>query len=84
MGFPDGSAGKESAHNAGNLGLIAGLGRSPGGYNGYPLQHFGLENSMDYTVSKSLHSLDADTEMKIGAKDTHTHTHTHTHTQWEL
>ena len=31
LGFPDSSAGKESAHNAGNLGLITGLGRSPGG-----------------------------------------------------
>jgi len=78
LGFPGGSAGKESAHNAGDLGLITGLGRSPGGCNSYPLQYSGLENSMDYTVAKSLHSLDADTEMKIGAKDTHTHT------QWEL
>ena len=31
LGFPDSSAGKESAHNAGNLGLIPGLGISPGG-----------------------------------------------------
>ena len=30
LGFPGGSAGKESAHNAGDLGLIPGLGRSPG------------------------------------------------------
>ena len=30
MGFPCGSAGKESAYNAGDLGLIPGLGRSPG------------------------------------------------------
>ena len=29
MGFPCGSAGKESAYNAGDLGLIPGLGRSP-------------------------------------------------------
>ena len=45
-----GSAGKESACNAGDLGLIPGLGRSPGGVKGYPLQYSGLENSMDYTV----------------------------------
>ena len=37
MGFPCGSAGKESACNAGDLGLIPGLGRSPGEGNGYPL-----------------------------------------------
>ena len=33
--------------NAGDLGLIAGLGRSPGEEKGYPLQYSGLENSMD-------------------------------------
>ena len=36
-GSPCGSAGKESACNAGDLGLIPGSGRSPGGENGYPL-----------------------------------------------
>ena len=50
MGFPGGSAGKESACNAGDLGLFPGLGRSPGEGNGYPLQYFGLENSMDCIV----------------------------------
>ena len=45
-----GSAGKESACNAGDLGLIPGLGRSPGEGKGYPLQYSGLENSMDYIV----------------------------------
>ena len=45
MGFPCGSAGKESACNAGDLGLIPGLGRSPGESNGYALQYSGLENS---------------------------------------
>ena len=50
MGFPWGSAGKESTHNAGNLGSIPGLGRSPGEGKGYPLQHSGLENSMDWTA----------------------------------
>ena len=47
-GFLDGSAGKESACSAEGLGSIPGLGRSPGGGNGYPLQYFDLENSMDY------------------------------------
>ena len=46
-GFPGGSAGKESACNAGDLGSILGLGRSPGEVKGYPLQYSGLENSMD-------------------------------------
>ena len=47
---PGGSAGKESACNAGGLGSIPGLGRSPGGGKGYPLQYSGLENSMDHIV----------------------------------
>ena len=50
LGFPHGSAGKESACNVGDLGLISGLGRSPGEGNGYPLQDSGLENSMDCIV----------------------------------
>ena len=45
--FPSGASGKESACNAGDLGLIPGLGRSPGEGKGYPLQYYGLENSMD-------------------------------------
>ena len=49
-GFPGGSAGKESAGNAGDLGSIPGLGRSPGEGKGYPLQYSGLENSMDSVV----------------------------------
>ena len=50
QGFPCGSAGKESACNAGDLGLIPGLGRSPGEGKGYPLQYSGLEKSMDCIV----------------------------------
>ena len=45
--FPGGSEGRESAYNAGDLGSIPGSGRSPGGGNGNPLQHFCLENPMD-------------------------------------
>ena len=41
---------QESACNAGDLGLIPGLGRSPGEGKGYPLQYSGLENSMDWIV----------------------------------
>ena len=49
-GFPAGSAGKECACVAGDLGSIPGLGRSPGEGNGYPLQYSGLENSMDCII----------------------------------
>ena len=44
LGFPD------SSPNAGDLGLIPGLGRSPGEGKSYPLRYSGLENSMDNTV----------------------------------
>ena len=50
LGFACGSAGKESACNVGDLGLIPGFGRSPGEGKGYPLQYSGLENSMDCIV----------------------------------
>ena len=50
VGFPCGSAGKESACNAGDLGSIPGLGRSPGEGKGYPLQYSGLENSVNCIV----------------------------------
>ena len=46
-GFPGGSDCKESACNAGDLGLINGSGRFPGAGNGNPLQYSCLENSMD-------------------------------------
>ena len=44
LGFLGGSHGKESACNAGELGSIPGLGRSPGGWHGNPLQYSCLEN----------------------------------------
>ena len=47
MDLPGGSDDRESACNAGHLGSIPGLGRSPGGENDYPLQYSCLENSMD-------------------------------------
>ena len=50
LGFPGGSAGTESACNAGDLGSIPGLERSPGEGKGYPLQYSGLENSVDFIV----------------------------------
>ena len=45
--FPGGSEGKASAYNAGDLGSIPGLGRSPGEGNGNPLQYSCLKNPMD-------------------------------------
>ena len=56
LGFPDGPAGKESVCDAGDLGLIPGLGRCPEEGKGYPLQYYGLENPMDciaHGVTKS-------------------------------
>ena len=45
-----GSAGKKSTYNAGDLGSIPVLGRSPGEGKGYPFQYSGLENSMEHIV----------------------------------
>ena len=56
VGFPCGSAGKESACNVGDLGSMPGLETAPGEGKGYPLQYSGLENSTDcivHGVSKS-------------------------------
>ena len=50
MDFPCGTAGKESAFNAGDLSSIPGLGRSHGEGKGYPLQYSGLENYKDCIV----------------------------------
>ena len=60
LGFPCGLAGKEATCNAGDLGLIPGLVRSPGEGKAYPLQYSGLENSMDRMGSLSMGSLSYD------------------------
>ena len=65
--FPCGSGGKESACNAGDLGCIPGLGRSPAEGKSYPLQYSGLENSMDCTVCGVAKS-------QIGLSNFHLHT----------
>ena len=52
--FLGGSDGKEAACNAGDGGLMPGLGRSPGEGNGYPLQRSRLGNSMHREVNYSL------------------------------
>ena len=56
-GFPCGSAAKESACNAGDLGLIPGLERSPGEGKGYPPQYSALDNAMDTTERLSLFTI---------------------------
>ena len=47
LGFPGGSAGKESVCNEGDLGLVSGLGRCPGGRNGNARQYSCLEKTGD-------------------------------------
>ena len=47
MGFPGGSVEKNLPANAGDMGSILGLGRSPGGGHGNPLQYSCLQNPMD-------------------------------------
>ena len=54
MGFTCSSAGKDSACNVGDLGLIPGLGRSPGKGKGYSPQFSGLESSMDCIVESDM------------------------------
>ena len=73
MGFPGGSAGKESAFNGGDLGTIPGLGRSPGEGISYPLQCSGLENSMDSIVHGVAESNTTERLSKQQYKYIHTH-----------
>ena len=70
LGFPCGSAGKESSCNVGDLGFIPGCGRSCGEGNGYPLQYPGLENSsvcVVHGVAKSETQL-SDFHFQLSAK----------------
>ena len=64
-GFGDSSVGKESTCNGGDLGLIPGLGRSPGDRKGYPLQYSGLENSMDCIVHGGHKELDTTERLSL-------------------
>ena len=69
----DSSVGKESACNAGNPGLIPGLGRSTAEGKGYPLQYSGLENSMGCLVHEVAKG-------QTWLSDFHFHFHMYTHT----
>ena len=82
MSFPGGSDGKESACNAGDLGSIPGLRRSPGGGHGNPLQYSCLENPMDrgawqaivHGVTKGWTLLSDFTFLVVLSKSTHFNT----------
>ena len=64
LGFPGGSAGRESPCNEGDLDLIPGLGRSPGEWNGYLLQYSCLENPMDRGAWKAtVHRVNTELDM---------------------
>ena len=75
MGFPRGSDGKESASNAGDLGLILGSGRFLGAENGNPLQCSCLENSTDRgTWQATVHGV---TKSQTRLSNSHIHRHMH-------
>ena len=68
LGFCSITDGKESACNAGDLGLIPGLRQPPGEGNGYPLQYSCLENPMDrvaWQATNPWHHKESDTTEKL-------------------
>ena len=73
MGFPGSSDGKEFTYSVGNLGSIPGLGRSPGGGYGNPLQYSCLENphgQRSLVGSSPLHHKESDITERLSM---HTH-----------
>ena len=66
-GFPGGSDGEEFTCNAGDLGLILGLGRSSGGGNGNPLQDSSLNNPMDREdgMSRTSKFIEAESRLEV-------------------
>ena len=78
LGFPSGSD-SESVYNVGDLGLIPGLGRSPGGGHGNQLQYFCLENphgQRSLAGYRPWGHKELDMTEQLSAR-AHTHTHTH-------
>ena len=65
QGFPDGSDGKESACNVGDQGLIPGLGRSPGGGHGHPLQYSYLKNPHGQRSLVGLQSMGSQSQTRL-------------------
>ena len=90
LGFPGGSDHKDSTCNAGDLGSIPGLGRSPGGGHGNPLQYSCLENPMNrgawwatvYGVTKSQIWLSDSAQHSIG-ETTYKHINTYIYV-WKI
>ena len=81
--FLGGSDGKESTYNVVDLGLIPGLGRSPGIGHGNPLQYSCLENPMD-RGSWQLQSMGSQSWTWLSdLARAHTNTHTHTPLNWK-
>ena len=80
MGIPGGSDGKEPACNAGDLGSIPGLGRSPGGGHGNPLQSFLLRESPRTEEPGGLESMKLQRVEHDWATKHSAHVHTHTRT----
>ena len=72
--LPQWLSGKEFACNAGDPGLIPGLGRSPGGGHGNPLQYSCLENSMEMH-SLAGYTLHCVTQSRTWLKQLSTHAH---------
>ena len=78
MGFPNGSAVKNPPANAGDVGLISGLGRSPGGEHGNPVQYSCLGNPTGRGAWQAAVRGVAKSQTGLS---THTHTHTHVDAQ---
>ena len=72
IGFLDGSDGKESACNAEDLGLIPGLGGSPGEGKGYPLQCSCLGNPRQRSLMGTVHGI-TESDMIEGLTISHSH-----------
>ena len=71
QGFPGGSDGKESTCNGGDLSWIPGLGKSPGGGNGNPLQHSCLENPMDREAWRAISSMGSQSRTRLSNQAQH-------------
>ena len=78
MHVPGGSDGKESTHNAGDLGSIPGLGRSPGEGNGTHSSIIAWRIPWTEEPGR-LQSMGSQSEKTKRLSFTFTHTHTHTH-----
>ena len=72
MGFPDGSGVKNPPPKAGDAGLMPGLGRSPGGGNGNPLQYSCWDNTMNRRAWRATVHAVAKSQTRLKQLSTHT------------